>query len=191
MTRVMSRLLMASTLLISTHLNAEPVLMLAPPGGAVSGFPGEVVGWGFTLINNADYMVVVGADYLTLTPVGAFTDFISLSFVVVGPAPYAVPSWSQAFDRIAQTGIGQYQIDPLAPGGALSMGQIQVTYDLFSVSPNDPLFDPSLHGLSTGNTLDADASVYVVPLLVPEPATLGLLGVGLLALLGAVRHRKA
>jgi hypothetical protein len=174
------------TVALCMGLQAGPILTLDPAGGALSGFPGQTVGWGYTLVNDTDYLVVTSADYVTATPVGAFTDFISgFNFIVVGPPPESTVV-SQSFDLLAQTGIGSYLIDPAAPIGASSIGVIQLTYDLYSVSPNDPAFDPGTDLVSGGNFLEADASVEVV---IPEPSTYLLLACGLIAL--AVVRRQA
>ena len=86
---------------------------------------------------------------------------------------------AQSFDLLLQTGIGAYLIDPGTPVGALSTGVVRLTYDLYSVSPNDPSFDPAKDLVSSGNFLDANASVQVQPQAAgtPEPSTCLLLGV--------------
>jgi PEP-CTERM motif len=175
-------------LLLCLKLRANPILMLNPADGAVSASPGQTVGWGFTLINDSGYLLVTSADYITSTPIGIFTDFISaFNFIVVGPAPED-PLVTQSFDNVAFTGIGSYQIDPGTPLGALSTGIIRLTYDLYSVSPNDAAFDPGSDLLASGNVLDASASVQAAGS-VPEPSTWLLIGCGLggVALL---RHRR-
>jgi hypothetical protein len=145
------------------------------------------VGWGFTLTNGTDFVVVAAARYITVTPVGTFTDFISPQFVVVGPGSEAINPWTESFNNGGSLGIGSYAIDPGAALGALSTGQIQITYDLYSVSPNDPNFDPTKDTISTGNILDAPASVLVA---VPEPASLALAGTGLLTAWSSRRRRR-
>ena len=52
-------------------------LTLQPAGGALNGSPGQTVGWGFTLENATDYLQVTAANYVTVTPIGTFTDFAS------------------------------------------------------------------------------------------------------------------
>jgi hypothetical protein len=167
-------------------LQAAPILQLIPPGGALTGAPGQLLGWGFTLVNTSDYLVVTSADYVTATPLGTFTDFISgFNFIVAGPAP-ASPTVSQPFDLLSFTGIGSYLIDPGAVAGALSTGVIHLTYDLYSVSPNDPSFDPGTDLRFGGLTLDADASVQVN--LTPEPASWILMAAPLVGL--AIGRRR-
>lgn len=188
--RALKSMALASALFCAI-LQAAPILTLDPPGGAISGTPGATVGWGFTLTNTTDYLVVSSASFIPATPLGAFTDFISaFNFFVVGPAPDST-SVSQAFDAPSQTGIGSFAIDAGALIGAVASGQIILTYDLFSVSPNDPLFDPGADGLSFGNTLAVNASVTVTPPTtgVPEPESLLLLAAGLIALHGVRRRR--
>ena len=162
-------------------------LTLQPAGGALIGYPSQTVGWGFTVENSTDYLLVTAADYVTATPIGTFTDFASgFNFIVVGPAPEN-PVVAQSFDLLLQTGIGAYLIGTGTPVGALSTGVVRLTYDLYSVSPNDPAFDPAVDLVSSGNFLDANASVQVVG--TPEPSTCVLLGCGLLAVAAVWRRR--
>jgi hypothetical protein len=177
------KLLAKYLLVLSTAvcgLQAAPILQLSPPGGALTGAPGQVVGWGFTLTNTSDFLVVTSADYVTATPLGTFTDFISgFNFIVAGPVPES-STVSQSFDASSFTGIGSFLIDPGAVAGALSTGVIRLTYDLYSVSPNDPLFDPATDLRSGGLSLDADASVQVSA--TPEPASWILMGASMAGL---------
>ncbi len=165
-------------------LQAAPTLTLTPAGGAISGAPGATVGWGFTLTNTTDYLVISSASFTPTTPLGTFADFSAFNFFVVGSAPDST-SISQAFDAPSQTGIGSFAIDAGALVGAVASGQIVLSYDLYLVSPNNPLFNPDTDTLSNGNTLAVNASVTVVP----EPASLLLLTAGLIVLYGAHRRR--
>jgi hypothetical protein len=168
-------------------------LTLQPAGGALNGSPGQTVGWGFSLANPTNYLLVTAANYVTATPIGTFTDFASgFNFIVVGPAPEN-PVVAQPFDLLLQTGIGAYLIDPGTPVGALSTGVVRLTYDLYSVSPNDPAFDPAKDLMSSGNFLDANASVQVQAQTAgtPEPSTCLLLGSGLLAVAAVWRRRQS
>jgi len=158
---------------------AGPVLALDPLNGAISGTPGTTVGWGFTLTNlGTDFAVLTGSDFCVGVPsspcsntLGTYTDFIALQFIVVGPSPEST-SVTQAFNNNLQTGTGSFLIKPGATGSVL--GDVVLTYDLYSVSPNDPSFLPT-DIVSLGNLLTAPASVTAVP----EPGSLLLLASGL------------
>lgn len=183
--QIVQFLLLLSTLLCA-QVQATALLQLDPIGGAISGKPGKTVGWGFTLTNDTNFLIVTGASFNSSTYLGVFTDFISQpsNFFVVGPAPES-SSVSQAFDQVLKTGIGSLAIDANALVGSIANGQIVLTYDLFSVSPNDPNFNPDSDTISTGNILTANASVSVVP----EPASILLFGVGLMGLVACRRNR--
>ncbi len=160
--------------------DAVPTLALDPLNGAISGTPGTTVGWGFTLTNlGTDFAVLTGSDFCVGAPsspcsntLGTYTDFIVLQFIVVGPSPES-SSVTQAFNNNLQTGIGSFLIKPGATGSVV--GEIVLTYDLFSVDPNSLNFNPTLDTVSLGNLLTAPASVSAVP----EPGSLLLLASGL------------
>jgi hypothetical protein len=178
--RIIQFLLLLSTLLCA-QVYATVLLQLDPLGGALSGEPGETVGWGFTLSSDTNFLVVTSASFNSPTSLGVFTDYISQpsNFFVVGPAPES-SSFSQRFDSTNMTGLGSFAIDPNAFIGSVAAGQIELTYDLFSVSPNELSFNPDTDTVSVGNILTASASVAV-----PEPASIFLFVVGLLGLMGA------
>ncbi len=102
--------------------------------------------------------------------------------MVIGPSPEA-ETWTQAFDATAKTGVGQYTVSSTAVIGAHSYGTVSLTYDLYSVDPNDPSFDPGIDTVSSGNTITANASIDVtsVSTNTPEPALAPLLGLTCLA----------
>jgi uncharacterized protein (TIGR03382 family) len=66
-----------------------------------------------------------------------------------------------------------------------------VYYDLYSVSPNDPSFDPTDHELALGPFLAARVNLLVsAPSnAVPEPGTFGL--AGLFLVVAVVARRRA
>jgi hypothetical protein len=173
---IISTLALLGTLFCA-QAQATVILQLDPANGSVSGTPGATVGWGFTLSNDADYLVVTSASFTAPLSIGIFTDYISQNFFVVGPPPETSPV-SQAFDSTLITGIGSFAIDLNALAGGVVNNPIVLTYDLFSVSPNDLAFDPDTDTISVGNIVTAGASVEVVP----EPATVFLFLAGLFGL---------
>lgn len=197
LTRIAFTILAVSMLCSVTRADGVPTLTLDPTNGAISGAAGATVGWGFTLTNTTDFLVVSSSDFCVgaitspcSNSLGTYTDFIGPQFQVVGPSPEST-SFTQSFNLLAQTGVGSFIINAGALPGDSVTGEIVVTYDLYSVDPNSPTFDPSVDTLSTGDMLTAAASVSVpASTTVPEPTSLILLGSGLLALFGASRKRE-
>ncbi len=180
--------------------DTAPTLTLDPVGGAINGVAGSTVGWGFTLTNlGSDFAVVTGSDFCVgpitspcSNPLGTYTDFVGQQFFVLGPSPES-SSISQSFELMALTGVGSFFINPLAQPGDMAVGQVALSYDLFSLSPNDPNFDPTADTLSNGNFLMAPASVTVTTATVhtPEPGSLVLLACGLLGLLLLIKRHSS
>lgn len=170
-------LLFLAAALVIPAAQAATIFTVTP--STISAAPGSTVGWGFTIFNDSNYLVVTSADFTPASPLGTFTDYIAqFNFIVVGPSPEAT-SVSQTFDMNALTGVGSYAIAQAAPPGSNITGQIVLSYDLFSRSPNDPNFNPDTDTVSVGNSLFADAQVNVISG-VPEPASFGLVAVALL-----------
>jgi hypothetical protein len=158
----------AALLALSQTGWATSTFNLIPVNGFLTGQPGETIGWGFTLTNDTDYLVVTGSVFTQLTGVGigSYTDIISTEFFPVGPA--TTITWSQNFDNSLPTGTGSFTINPAVPFETIT-GRIDLTYDLYS-DPGATVF------VSSGAFTDELVTIEVVP----EPATLGLAGGALL-----------
>lgn len=186
-TRLSTAALLAA-LLAAGAAQATTSFALAP-SPLVSGLPGATVGWGFTLVNDEDFLVVSSAGFDGGGASGVFTDFISAAnFFVVGNAPDGSTTWSQRFDATARTGVGRFVIDAAAQPGSLLIGMVTLTYDVYARSPLDPAFDPDVDTLALGRTVQAAASVAVG--VVPEPAPWQALAAGLAVLAALWRRRR-
>jgi hypothetical protein len=185
--RAISRLaqITIAAVLGGSTLSAAATLTLDPTSGNLSGVPGETVGWGFTIFNDTNYLVVSGVQFLPVSLAGSFVDLIGAQFNVLGPAPES-STWSQTWNGVE--GLGSFVIDAGAPAG-LVIGQLFVGYDLFSVSPNSPTFNPDTDSLGAGQFFEPITVSIQINSQVPEPA--GWLTVAAsLAVLGFLRQRR-
>lgn len=176
--------------LISLHMaHASVSLQLDPPGGDLSGASGASVGWGFSLSNTENYLVVTSASFEPATPLGTFTDYISApeNFFVVGPGLGASKTWTQSFDASEHTGIGSFVISASATPSTSASGEIVISYDLFSRSPLNPNFNPDTDTLSNGNVLTANASVSTI---VPLPTAAWLFGSAMIGGFGISKRSR-
>jgi hypothetical protein len=171
MFRQILRLCVLISLQIFSTVQATPLLQLDPLSGEISGLPGTTIGWGFTLSNTENNLLVTRAAFQPSTTSGAFTDFISSpsNDVVVGTGIGASTNWTQPFNAANQSGIGSFAISADAVPGTVLAGQIVLDYDLFTVSPNDPAFNPDTDTLSVGNVLAANTKVTVQGSAVGDP----------------------
>jgi hypothetical protein len=154
---------------------AAVLIQLDPPSGGLTANPGQTVGWGFTIESLDYYFVPSAVNFVPASGDGIFTDLLAprLTTFVAGPAPGASPSVTEAFSLINGTGLASFTVNNSVPSGTLINGTILVDYDLFTVSPNDPSFDPGTHYYQSGSTISLDASVLVSSTPtgdVPEPS---------------------
>jgi hypothetical protein len=173
----------------SSQAQAGAILTLSPSSGTVSGLAGESTGWGFTIFNDEDYIEITSAQFC-VEPVsfpvclpstlGTFTDFISVNGLIVGPGETV----SEDFDPGLLTGVGMFDIDPSAAEDSIDLGQIVLTFNVYSLHPDDP--DAELK--FTDQVAAADAGVMVGA---PEPQSLALVLAGFLAILLKLSKRRA
>ena len=93
--RTLATVFLAGWLAVSAH--AGPVFQTDPLNGALFGAPGSTVGWGFTLTNTTDFLVVTGVSFVPapLSSFGTFEDYLSSGpLIVVGDSgsPWSRPS---------------------------------------------------------------------------------------------------
>jgi len=178
-------------------VSAAPILTLtASPD--LSGGPGSIVGWGFTIVNDtADYLEFSSSQFclnpVLLTPALACTSTLTGVFndIIVGNDPIIGPhsTLSEGFDEIGFTsGIGYFQIGPAAPSGSSDAGQIVLIYDGFDQNPNTGPATQVLFSVP----LATDASVSVSESATPEPATVALVAAtfAILAMISLPARRR-
>src|SRR5882672_8130688 len=114
---------------------AGPIVTLDPSGGAISGAPGDTIGWGFTVQSDPGMMTSFLASFTlfeTNPSIGLYTDFIGSQGGPVGfTLPAGAANWIELFDPIQQTGAGLFTIDSGALIGAQDIGVIHIEYQLF------------------------------------------------------------
>ena len=101
--------------------------------GWTSGLPGTTQGWGFTLTNTLNYVVITESEF-DITQNGGdgtYADFIGPNFVVVGPTNGFGdgPTVSQNFDSLNMMGVGSFAISPSATIGDFVLGNIVLTFE--------------------------------------------------------------
>ncbi len=184
MRRALVSLLLAG--IAGLYAQAAPVLQVIPAGGMVFGNPGAITGWGFTLTNISNYLVITGSSFVPVSLYGTYQDFAgSFNFIVAGPAPESTEI-TQNFNASAHTGVGSFSINSTAPSGTTIAGNLVVQYSLFSQDPNDPNFNPDTSLLVADATISQPATVNITP----EPASWMLIVVAGLVL-AAGRERMS
>ena len=188
-------------------------------GGFRQGSAGTIVGWDFTVISTAieigpngmgrvstpsnfsviPWLLITNMEFILDTgvfPVGVFTPLLTIYSTPVGPdtGHGEENPWTRPFDLALLSGLASYDINAFQSPGDLATGVIQLTYDVYWRSPNDPVFDPIIDTAAVGLTLSAPVSVLVTnpPAEVPEPASahLALLGMSLCVAASLWRRRR-
>jgi hypothetical protein len=188
--------LAAAAVALAASAPAAALITLDPPGGVISGAPGALVGWDFTLTNGANWVSIdsVTTENETSPLGGAGGGFTSYMDLLGGLSNGVTPpnqTWTLTFSPGSPgTGLGQYAIDPSTPSGASDSGDFVIFYDEFSADPNTcgscyldtlQLFDTN--GNPPGFTINVSTSD------VPEPAPSALVIVGCISLFVRPRRR--
>jgi hypothetical protein len=185
------------------------VMVTLTPSSAISGQPGQSVGWGFTIDNDTSNYILfdssnfcgVGGDpdftdcsgaYNGITEFGpsygTYDDFIANNGTTIAPNA----SLSQTFDATLQTGVGTYIIDPGALPGSVDMGNIYLSFESFSGPPSS---DDQVAGPCGSGDCEIFAAATVTVTgtsAVPEPGSLTLtaIAVTLSAWIGVTRRKR-
>ncbi|GAB2868076.1 hypothetical protein GCM10027277_41580 [Pseudoduganella ginsengisoli] len=163
--------------LLAPSVQATPftfTLDLLPPGGMVSGAPGQLVGWGYTL-NNTDVVnwfvptQLSASSFALGTPDASYFDF-----PILGPGLGA----TVAFNPGAGQGLFGLLLNPGALPGQSESGQFTLAGEWWN---GDPLGGGAL--LQPSDQVLAPFTVQVTGGSAPEPATWPLVLPGLLWLL--------
>jgi hypothetical protein len=181
-------LLSAGMILSSAALAGTASFEFDPFGGNLSGTPGSTVGWGFTISDSVDYVLLDNTGFCgpgisnsadipcSNGPDGTYTDFTSSNFVVVGPSPETTPL-TENFSASLMTGYGSFTINNTTPVGTVITDDLYVVYDLYS---GDPASGGTLE--SSGNLASLSASITVESDS-PEPGTMLPAGLAIASLL--------
>ena len=185
MKRILQVVLLTGALATVGSASNVTTLTLNPADGALTGQPGQSVGWGFTIVDDTYSVVVAGTGFCTSfntsppdqfpctnpAPHGTYADFSQFNFVESSPGMADTSqqnfSYNPPCDTMGPcTGTGAFTIDANTPIPTLVSGVIVVDYNLINDMGNQ---------VGGDNFITAMASVLVVP----EPGTLLLMGTAL------------
>lgn len=171
-----------AALLLASAPMAQAALVidrLDPVGGALSGGPGDTVGWGFTISNDSttEWLVLTASGFPLAPGWLAYTDLVIAQYILLGPSA----SLAQVYNPVGPTGAGSVAIDALADLGWTASGTLELMYDTYD---GDPDRDGSQIGFS--DTATSAVSVTVADSgTVPLPTSAALVALGLLGVGGA------
>jgi hypothetical protein len=181
--------LAAAMLLVSAPAWATSVQIDLLGNPAVAALPGGATGWGFDVTSNGVFPLFTFSQFTPITNFGSYTDYLSSSFFFGADGATV----SNPFDSFIMTGAGEFDIDPGTPLGASVNGSLQIFWDEYSLSPDDPNFDPVADLLTSGNSSTFRVSVttgtFETPVATPEPGAISLIGVGLIVFAIALKKR--
>jgi hypothetical protein len=190
--------LLFAAALLAVAGRATPTFAFDGAGGALTGAAGSTVGWGFTVTDSTEFVLIQETAFCQVTviqvsqittancaPTSVYDDF-SGNIPIIGPSPDTSPL-TEHFNAGTMAGFGSFTIASNALPGTTN-GQIVIVYDTFST---DPFIDPNAielvnEGIIAGNAAaDSPSSPLIASITVtgavqtPEPGGLILIGLGL------------
>ena len=170
--RLIKLLCLASTLLPASLLAAT--VTLDPSDGNITGFAGQPVGWGFTIINSSPVEWISFTESIlvgeTNPLLGVYSDFVGPQGGPMNFSLEPLDTWTESFSDATQTGIGEYLIDPSAVSGAQDSGVIRVMWEQFAGDPSTCNCSPA--------AFSQDVPFQVTVANAPEPGAAWLAAVG-------------
>lgn len=182
---------------LASHAHAiviDPIFGVSGPAGGSAGWGGTISDFPNYVGEPIQYTLFTGVDYVTSTPVGTFTPiFASTQFVMLVNDLSGTYWWSESYNSSIPTGIGRIDFFAGVPEGSISTGDLIFYYDLYSDNPFTSV-DPDIL-IGTGYSFSVPTSAQVLgataPNAVPEPGSVGLVGLGLLAaMMTSYRRRR-
>jgi hypothetical protein len=169
--------------LVSPILADSITFGLLPPDGDVSGPPGSLVGWGYSLTNDStsDWFLAtdLNSDSFSNGAPTSLFDFPDL-------APGATVT--EAFDPVNSIGLFELQWDPAAPVGFVNSGDFTLSGQWYD---GDPFNGSNFIADATDTSLSYAATVTGSVSSVPEPSNLLLLASGIAAIIGWRRAKPS
>lgn len=185
-------LLMSAPAVHADPIDLEPVttfgFSLLPAGGAITGAPGETIGWGYSLVNYSltDWLVV---GFPSSDPFeNATPDASVFDFPIVAPGATVALAYAPATGSGFGSGLFQITWNTDAPIGFSTSGLFTLSADFYDADPLDELANAQFLRSAEPQSAAYSATVTAATA-VPEPATLVLTGAGF-ALAGIFRRRR-
>jgi hypothetical protein len=150
-----------------------------PAGGAITGGPGSTIGWGYSIQNESTslWLVTTGLD-MSVFQHG--TPNLLLDFPAIAPGG----SVTVPFDDVGGTGLAEITWDSSAPAGYEASGNFHLSAEWWN---GDPLVNGNFLSTAPVGVQAYDATVVATA--TPEPATMSLISLPLLAV-GLLRGRR-
>jgi hypothetical protein len=156
---------------------------LLPSDGNVSGSPGSVVGWGYSLTNDSttDWFL---ATNLNSDSFSDGTPTLLFDFPDVAPGTTV----TEPFDAVNGIGIFELQWDTFAPVGFVNSGDFTLSGQWYD---GDPFNGGTFIADATDTALAYTATVTGTTSPVPEPSSFMLLAFGTLLIIACRRLRRS
>jgi hypothetical protein len=176
-------LVMGLFLSLACPVSADIIFALLPFDGNLSGAPGSLVGWGYSLANTDSADWYMAADLNSDTFLDG-TPTLLFDFPVLAPGATV----TEAFDPVSGIGLFQLLWDAGAPVGSVDSGNFTLSGEWWN---GDPLNGGSFVATAPDIALAYSATVTSSSGVVPEPSTFVLMACGSAILVAFQRARKS